>query len=333
MGGDGGAVWEGVTPKKRRCWILAESRVTKWLDTGLRTGGVRAGWRMRTSCQLVRRYLRTAWSHPRRHCVHRFCATWAIIPRREDAGSRDRFAGRGGSSADPDRSLRCPRVVGRIGSPLNLHRMLAPDLTRELRFISPDSEKGSSSRRTRAIWTSRLSGGVRELTPQSALLLDEIINVTDAISHREEPIIVSRELLNQWSPGSDPGSVDFPEEITSSQVYEEGSVKQILVNRYERDVGARMACLRHRGATCSACKTDLATLYGRVASRSHPRSSFSIAGGHGHRLSGRSNNRSAPGLSELSRRHSSSQSAVFHRGDTGIHLRESPKPSDAPRDR
>lgn len=157
-------------------------------------------------------------------------------------------------------------LVGEQGSPLNLHRMLAPDLTRELRFISPDSEKGLQFKKNTSDLDEQTLRGVRELTPQSAMLLDEIINVTDAISHREEPIIVSRELLNQWSPVSDPGSFDFPEEITSSQLYEEGSVKQILVNRYERDVGARLACLRHRGTTCSACKADLATLYGRVAS-------------------------------------------------------------------
>ncbi|HEX3684669.1 MAG TPA: hypothetical protein VHU83_19180, partial [Bryobacteraceae bacterium] len=82
---------------------------------------------------------------------------------------------------------------------LNLHRVLDPDLARELLFISGDSEKELFFKAN----TSNLDGqtlrGVRELTLQSAVLLDEIINVTDRLPRGDNPIKVSRDSLKQWS--------------------------------------------------------------------------------------------------------------------------------------
>jgi hypothetical protein len=148
-------------------------------------------------------------------------------------------------------------LVGKsgTGSPLHLHRIVAPDLARDLRFISSTASKIKFKN----------GGGLdeqtlrtpRELSPESALLLDEVIQATDELPRNGDGITVSRHLLNQ-SPRC------IPEEITSS-TYQEGSVEQILVNRYERDPSARRACIDHYGAICSACQADLASRYGLAA--------------------------------------------------------------------
>ncbi len=65
------------------------------------------------------------------------------------------------------------------GSRLDLHRQLAPELAGRLLFLSPSSEP----KRLHFVSDIRLDGqttrGVRELTPESAALLDAIIETTD----------------------------------------------------------------------------------------------------------------------------------------------------------
>lgn len=54
----------------------------------------------------------------------------------------------------------------------------------------------------------------------------------------------------------------LPEEIRPGALYREGSVAQILVNRYERDPKARAACIAHYGTSCSICGFDFVQAYG-----------------------------------------------------------------------
>ncbi|WP_105171234.1 HNH endonuclease [Pseudoalteromonas sp. T1lg24] len=51
-------------------------------------------------------------------------------------------------------------------------------------------------------------------------------------------------------------------EVDSNTVYKEGTVKQILVNAYERNVNARKACLQEHGYNCSVCSFDFEKMYG-----------------------------------------------------------------------
>jgi hypothetical protein len=53
---------------------------------------------------------------------------------------------------------------------------------------------------------------------------------------------------------------------SSSRLFEEGAVDQVLVSRYERDPYARAACIRHYGPICAACDATLENLYGPEAS-------------------------------------------------------------------
>jgi len=69
------------------------------------------------------------------------------------------------------------------------------------------------------------------------------------------------ELLGLPNPSYYPGVIRDGAE----DAYVEGSVNQVFVNRYERDPGARDACIRHHGANCSACGFDFFAAYGEVA--------------------------------------------------------------------
>ena len=64
-------------------------------------------------------------------------------------------------------------------------------------------------------------------------------------------------------PKTGAGSI-FPDEVDSAGNYKEGAVKRVTVNGYERDLQARMACIRHYGADCSVCSFNFGSVYGSV---------------------------------------------------------------------
>ncbi len=88
------------------------------------------------------------------------------------------------------------------GTPFDQNRRLAPEMTRRLRFISPQSDLCSGllfvDHRNLDRQTTRV---VRELTLESARLLDEIIEMTD--HHRPEgiPVTVTDQLLRMFRSG------------------------------------------------------------------------------------------------------------------------------------
>lgn len=56
----------------------------------------------------------------------------------------------------------------------------------------------------------------------------------------------------------------FPDEVHDAKEYVEGAVRQVVVNRYERDSTARQACIAHYGARCDVCTFDFAREYGTI---------------------------------------------------------------------
>lgn len=58
-------------------------------------------------------------------------------------------------------------------------------------------------------------------------------------------------------------SFRYPEEL-SGDTFKEGAVQRVLVNAYERNPIARLACINHYGAICAACSFDFAHVYGSV---------------------------------------------------------------------
>jgi 5-methylcytosine-specific restriction endonuclease McrA len=59
-------------------------------------------------------------------------------------------------------------------------------------------------------------------------------------------------------------AVRLPEEVSGGSIHSEGSVQQILVNRYERDPQAREECIKHYGPSCSVCGFDFGAAYGML---------------------------------------------------------------------
>jgi HNH endonuclease len=84
--------------------------------------------------------------------------------------------------------------------------------------------------------------GVRELTPKSAELLQDILRFA-----REQEL--EQKTL-------------FPNELESGVTYSEGARKQVVVNAFERDPKARRACLDHHGYDCAVCGFNFEANYG-----------------------------------------------------------------------
>jgi hypothetical protein len=59
--------------------------------------------------------------------------------------------------------------------------------------------------------------------------------------------------------------IQLLEELPDGVEYQEGTVQQIKVNRYERDKKAREACLSHYGYVCQICRVKLSDIYGAIA--------------------------------------------------------------------
>jgi hypothetical protein len=151
------------------------------------------------------------------------------------------------------------------GSPLDLHRALEPAVTKRLRFAFKDgprqlcfvSETELDNQATR---------GVKELTAESAALLDRALAVTDGRSDPRGTLLVVTEAMLATEAGHQEETTDFqlPEETMPGSAYFEGAVRRIEVNRYERDSGARDACIAALGWQCRICGFDFANRYGQV---------------------------------------------------------------------
>jgi 5-methylcytosine-specific restriction protein A len=55
-----------------------------------------------------------------------------------------------------------------------------------------------------------------------------------------------------------------PEEISPTSTHTEGSVRQTLVNVYERNPAAREACIAHYGTVCTVCSFEFGNTYGEI---------------------------------------------------------------------
>lgn len=77
------------------------------------------------------------------------------------------------------------------------------------------------------------------------------------------PTACEADLGELWARHVDVGNGVFPDELPIGE-YPEGSKRQVLVNRYERNRTARAECLRHHGSACCVCGLDFATVYGEI---------------------------------------------------------------------
>ena len=61
-----------------------------------------------------------------------------------------------------------------------------------------------------------------------------------------------------------PIDTEFPTEVHEADVYNEGSVMQVTVNRYERNRDARDKCIEAKGCKCAVCGMDFEKMYGEI---------------------------------------------------------------------
>ncbi|MFL5329216.1 MAG: HNH endonuclease [Gemmataceae bacterium] len=147
------------------------------------------------------------------------------------------------------------------GSALKLGRCLAAEVTNQLMFASPSGPRPPCFR-SEGVLDNQATRGVRRITPATAALLDKIISATDGLTEDGSLLTVTDRLIRTIASQRD---FQSPDEVPTDLVYREGAVSRVLVNRYERDPDARLACIAHHGATCSVCGFDFSAVYGPLA--------------------------------------------------------------------
>ncbi len=97
----------------------------------------------------------------------------------------------------------------------------------------------------------------------------EAIVLEDRYSHlfTSAELDEARERLAQVPGSCFPDETDAPQtlgEVADSETHQEGAVRRVLVNRYERDPKARKKCIKHHGTRCAVCEFDFESRYGEI---------------------------------------------------------------------
>lgn len=85
----------------------------------------------------------------------------------------------------------------------------------------------------------------------------------EKLDYRPSPPSWGSSIIRCWVRSKDvQGAQDFPNDLPESEKVFEGAKQKIIVNRYERDRGARVRCIEHWGIKCCACSFDFEKYYG-----------------------------------------------------------------------
>lgn len=94
----------------------------------------------------------------------------------------------------------------------------------------------------------------------------EQLNVRSQAKHSPDLLVYLRHALHRYIPdpvyGDD--NLYLPEEVPQNTTLVEGSRRAIMVNAYERNSRARLACINHYGTCCVVCGFNFAEAYGEV---------------------------------------------------------------------
>ena len=69
---------------------------------------------------------------------------------------------------------------------------------------------------------------------------------------------------NNWYASDQVLGNRLPEEIDPDEVFKEGALKTITVNKYERSAKAKSKCISHHGYKCAVCSFDFEEKYGNI---------------------------------------------------------------------
>lgn len=107
---------------------------------------------------------------------------------------------------------------------------------------------------------------------------NEVLSRTKAIKHKiyseffdvrghfKQSSVLHLQLLRTNIPKSDSRSTELPDEIVVGNTkFREGTVKQVLVNAYERNTRAKRLCKQRHGTNCVICGFSFAENYGDFA--------------------------------------------------------------------
>lgn len=83
-------------------------------------------------------------------------------------------------------------------------------------------------------------------------------------SDNVSPAVCAPPVLIQQTPEAHFVGTFYPDELPQGFTYAEGTGQQVTVNRYERSLEARNACLAHHGNTCQVCALDFSEKYGEL---------------------------------------------------------------------
>lgn len=64
-----------------------------------------------------------------------------------------------------------------------------------------------------------------------------------------------------------PAAEIYPDEIQESSNFNEGSLKTVTINLYERNAKARVKCLEKHGYNCSVCGINFEKIYGEIGKK------------------------------------------------------------------
>lgn len=138
-------------------------------------------------------------------------------------------------------------VVADESAPIDFDRQAPETVVQSLRFQTPVGPKSLRFYKPGAIDRQTMRG-VRELTPESASILDQLLPSLKPL-HLER----RRAML-----------AALPEELTQAAQYFEGAAIQVTVNAYERNPRARAACIAHWGLDCVVCGFNFEAVYGDI---------------------------------------------------------------------
>jgi 5-methylcytosine-specific restriction protein A len=68
----------------------------------------------------------------------------------------------------------------------------------------------------------------------------------------------------RFNSAEDPSANVQPGEVVGADQFVEGAVRTVVVNRYERDRGARRACIAHWSISCVVCGFSFVERYGAI---------------------------------------------------------------------
>lgn len=143
-------------------------------------------------------------------------------------------------------------IIANAATPMNYSHQVPEGITAQLRFVPPSGEPIPLAFVSSGRLDTQTLRGVRELTPDSARLLDSLLPAMTQLP---------------WNRGS---ALLPEEENTGAEetefTYPEGALLRITVNAYERDDKAREACIAHHGTSCAVCGFSFQDFYGALGS-------------------------------------------------------------------